>query len=409
MRDEVKRILKLVQEGKLSADDAYDLIEAFENSPEEEPAKVGATGANEPPPSPGATAGSSNAGSGGVDTGKDVFKSLVEAIEKLGKDAANAVNWQDVAKQARESAHKAADTIKSGFEQARKGGGFGFFGACESREVSLPLSVPENKVLRIENPCGDIRIKGGFDVGSVTANARFRGIGEDAREKAAAYTLIIEENESSVLIKQPDVTGISVDLDIQLASASGIEIRSESGDVEVSDTKAGCRVFTKSGDVHVKGLNGQIEISAQSGSLTVEDSTAPSVQLDNKSGDIVLRRVTGSANLRTTSGDIGIRDCEMKTLAVDGVSGDVDVDLRTPITGAVSIRTVSGNTLIAVPDGSDCRVGLKTLKGHVSCAIPLHEEARAEGQVTGKLGEGKGTLDVSAVTGDISLEMHVSF
>src|SRR5205823_4198299 len=122
-----------------------------------------------------------------------------------------------------------------------------------------------------------------------------------------------------------------------------------------------------------------------------------------------LRRVTGAANVRTTSGDIRIRDCDLKTLAVDGVSGDVDVDLRSPITGAVSIRTVGGNTLVAVPDGSACRVALKTLRGHVACAIPLVEEARAEGQVTGKLGEGKGTLDVSAVTGDITVEMHISF
>ncbi|MFI5386086.1 MAG: DUF4097 family beta strand repeat-containing protein [Fimbriimonadales bacterium] len=402
MRDEVKRILNLVQEGKLSADDAYDLIEAFENSPEEESAKE--SSAETPPPPPSGAAASS--------TQKDPLKSLVEAIEKLGKDAANAVNWQEVAKQARESAQKASETIKAGFESAKKGGGFagfGFFGACETREVSLPLAVPAGKVLRIENPCGDVKIAGGFDIGTVTAEAKFRGTGDDVRQRAEAYTLVIEENDSAVVIKQPDVTGLSVDLDIHVSDSPAIEIRSESGDVEVLETKAGCRISAKSGDVHLKGLNGQIEISSQSGDLTVEDCTATSVQLENKSGDIVLRRVTGAANVRTTSGDIAIRDCEMKTLAVDGVSGDVDVDLRTPITGAVSIRTVSGNTLVAIPDGSDCRVGLKTLRGHVACALPLSEEFRAEGQVTGKLGDGKGTLDVSAVTGDVTVEMHVSF
>lgn len=401
MRDEVKRILKLVEEGKLSAEDAYDLIEAFEGTPEEEPtsAKTGETPPTPPPP----TGGDPGAG------GKDPLKSLVEAIEKLGKDAANAVNWQEVAKQARESAHKASETIKAGFENVKKGGGFGFFGTYESREVSLPLAVPEGKVLRIENPCGDVVIKGGFDLGTVRADAKFRGAGDDAKTRAASYTLVIEESDSAVLIRQPDVPGLSVDLDIQLAGVVPIEIRNESGDVEVKDTKANCRVHSKSGDVRLSGLNGQVEVGAQSGDITVEDSTTTSTQIENKSGDITLRRVNGSANVRTTSGDIAIRDCEMKTLAVEGVSGDVDVDLRAPITGAVSIRTVSGDTLIGVPDGSDCRVALKTLRGHVACAIPLQEEARAEGQVTGKLGEGKGTLDVSAVSGEITLEMHVSF
>ena len=64
---------------------------------------------------------------------------------------------------------------------------------------------------------------------------------------------------------------------------------------------------------------------------------------------------------------------------------------------------------LALPDGSDCRVALRTLKGHVACAVPLQDEARAEGTVTGKIGEGKGTLDASAVTGNITIEMHVSF
>jgi len=404
VRDEVKRILNLVQEGKLSADDAYDLIEAFDGSSEEEPSKT-TTATEEPPPAPGASEHAEET----PGAAKDPFKSLVEAIEKLTKGAATAVDWKEVAKQARESAAVARDTIKEGFENVRKSGGFGFFGVYESKEVSLPLSVPEVKILRIENPCGDIAINGGYDIGNVTAQAKFRGPGEDAKTKAEAYTLVIEENDTAVVIKQPDVPGLSVDLHIQLAGSPAIEIRSESGDVQVSETKSGCRVSTKSGDVRLKGLNGQIEISAQSGDLTVEDSTASSLTVDNKSGDIVLRRVVGSANVRTTSGDIAIRDCEMKTLAVDGVSGDVDVDLRTPISGAVSIRTVSGNTLLALPDGSDSRVALKTLRGTVTCGIPLADEARAEGQVTGMLGEGKGTLDVSAVTGNITVEMHVSF
>ena len=400
MRDEVKRILRLVEEGKLSASDAYDLIEAFEGTPEEE----GAPKSGDTPPTPPPPTGEDPQGSG-----KDPLKSLVEAIEKLGKDAANAVNWQEVAKQARESAHKASETIKAGFENVKKGGGFGFLGTYESREVSLPLSVPEGKVLRIENPCGDVTIKGGLDIGTVRADAKFRGSGDDVKSRANTYTIVIEETDSAVLIKQPDIPGLSVDLDIQLAGSASIEIRNESGDVVVKDTKANCRVHSKSGDVTLAGMNGQVEVGTQSGDIVIEDSTTTSLQAENKSGDITLRRVSGNANIRTASGDTAIRDCELKSLAVEGVSGDVDVDLRTPISGAVSIRTVSGNTLIGVPDGSDCRVALKTLRGRVTCAIPLQDEAKAEGQLTGKLGDGKGTLDVSAVSGEITVEMHVSF
>lgn len=403
MKDEVRRILKLVQEGKLSADDAAELIEAFEGTASE-PEGTGSKpdeGAHPPPPPPKAEDG---------ETIKDPLRSLVEAIEKLGKEAAKGVNWQEVAKQAKESASKAGETIKAGFESVRKGGGFSFLtGGFESREVILPLSFAAGKTLRIDNPCGDIFVSGGKEKGQVTASAKFRGIGEDVKKQAESYTLIIEESETAVSIRQPDVPGLSVDLDITLPGSCAVEIRSQSGDVEVSATKSNCRIFGKSGDCRVKDVDGQIEISGMSGDISIEDSVATSCSIENKSGDIVLRRLAGNVNMRTTSGDVELNDCDLKSLAIDGVSGDIHVDMRSPITHAVSVRTVSGNVDVAVPDGSDCRVALKALRGHVSCAIPLQEEARGEGQVTGKLGEGKGTFDVSAVSGDIKVEMHVSF
>ncbi len=403
MRDEVKRILKLVEEGKLSAEDAAELIEAFEGGTmADEPRGEHASETPPPPPPPGTP----------PSPPKDPLKHLVEAMEKLTRDAFKNVNWHELATQARESGQKAAETIKSNFENVSKGKGFTFgfgFGNVESRTVTLPLIVPAGKVLRIENPCGDIRILGHAAEGEVTAHAQFRGASEDARAKADLYTLVIEESDGAVVIKQPDVTGLAVDLDIRVPGSVTVEVKSESGDIEISETKAGCRVSSKSGDVVLRGLDGPVEIVATSGDFIIEDSAAPSVTIENKSGDITLRRVSGNANIRTASGDVSLRDCDLKSLAVDGVSGNVDVDLRSPITGAVTIRTVNGNVLVGIPDGSDCRVGLKTLRGNVSCAIPLQDEARQDSQVTGKLGNGKGTLDVSAVNGNITVEMHVSF
>jgi DUF4097 and DUF4098 domain-containing protein YvlB len=88
---------------------------------------------------------------------------------------------------------------------------------------------------------------------------------------------------------------------------------------------------------------------------------------------------------------------------VETVSGDVDADLDQPATG-LNVRTVSGGAEIKIPDGSDCRVSLSSLRGEVECEVDLQDEAREEQRITGRLGEGAGVLDVSAVTGDITLE-----
>lgn len=415
MKEEVKRILKLVQDGKLSAEDASELIEAFEASEGEQPrADTGATHAPPPPSEPREDPSAPPPGPHSSpppftqDAFRESFRSLVDSMEKFGREATDSVNWTEVGRQAKESAHKGVEAMKSGIEQLSKGKfNVSFFGAQDVKEITLPLTVPECKLLKIDNPCGDIKVVGGFDVGSVSARAKFRGASyEDANAKAAAYTLIVEESEAAVLIRQPDVSGLEVDIEVQLAGLGAVEIKSASGDISVTETGAACRVSSRSGDVKLRGLDGLIEVQTTSGDLSVEDSSTPSLSVEIRSGDISLKRVLGSINAKTASGDVSLHECGGKVISLESVSGDVTVDLIEPVTGTLNVRTVSGDAKLSIPDGSDCRVSASTMRGDVNCMIELTEESRSEQHAKGRIGDGTGTIDISAVNGDISLEQR---
>src|SRR5579863_1826199 len=110
MREEVKRILKMVQEGKISADDAADLIEAFDEVDSQEPEAVG-VGA-------GTTTGSARRES---TAGKDPFSAFMETMEKFGRETAKSVDWRDISRQVRESAQQGIDALKHGLEQVNNG------------------------------------------------------------------------------------------------------------------------------------------------------------------------------------------------------------------------------------------------------------------------------------------------
>lgn len=392
MKEEVKRILKLVQEGKISADDAVELIEAIEGP--EAAAAQEATGegqATPPPPPPGAST--------------SPFKGLFDAIDKIGKDVSTSVDWNDVARQAKEGAQKGLDALRQSVDQIRK---TGFpFGNEETKIVELPLIIPEGKTLRIDNPTGDVRILGGTETGEVVATARVRAATlEEARQKAATYVLMIEESDHQVTIRQPDMTGLTVDLSIKLLGSAPIELTSASGDLSLENNHAALRYTGRSGNVSVRGVHGPVEINTTSGDIRAEDVDSPSFVIENKSGDIRMTRVKGSVSARTASGDIRVEDADVKTLAVECVSGDATVDLRQPVTGAINVRTVSGDATVGVPDGSDCRVGISTVRGHAYCGINLEDEAKADNRITGRIGAGTGSLDVSAVTGDVSLQIR---
>jgi hypothetical protein len=394
-----------VQEGKLSPEDAAELIDAFNSA---EPAEEEPAAAATPPPPPPGTPGAD--GQTPSDASKDPFKSFVDFVEGIGKEVSQSVNWHEVARQVRTGAEKGVESIKQGVEQVKSGKvNFGWFSAQETKELTLPLTTTEGKTLRVENPCGSVRVSGGATEGSVSAKARVRGSDpDDARAKAEAYTLIIEESEHQVVIRQPDVGGLHVDLVIALAGKMPVEIRTNSGDVRVLDTGDACRVSSNSGDVSLRGLSGVCEVTMQNGDLSVEECDTPSLSIENKSGDILLKAVRGNVNARTSSGDVSAVACAAKTFAIESVSGDVNVDISEPVTGTVNIRTVNGDAVLSVPDLCDCRVSLSTLRGDVHCGVALEDEAKMEQRITGRLGQGTGRVDVSAINGDISLRLRDS-
>ena len=397
MRDEVKRILQMVKDGKLSPEDAAELIDAFEAG---SAVDAGTTTKTTEPEAEQASTTTESTGD------KDPFKSFVEALEKISKEASGSVNWQEVGKHVQEGARKGVEALKTGIDQVAKGKvAFPWGSIQETREVTLPLTIAAGKTLKVDNACGDIKIVGGFEKGSATARARFRGTPEDAKVKADAYTLIIEESEHMVLIRQPDVVGISVDVEIQMPGKGPVEVRSTSGNVQVMDTGAGLRVDGVSGNITIKGLNGPVEISATSGNIQIEDVTTPSMALENKAGNVILKKIKGNINARTSAGNVALEDCAGKTVSIESVSGDVSVDISEPVNGTVNLRTVSGNAKVAM-DSGDCRVSLSTLRGAVNCDLQLQDEARTAQRVTGKLGDGTGTLDVSAVTGNVSVALR---
>lgn len=405
MKEEIARIMRLVQEGKLSPEDAAELIDAFQSAePQEEerqaappPPPPGGFGDTPPPPPPGAAA-------------KDPFRSFVDTMEGIGKEVSQSVNWQEVARQVREGTKKGLQEMRDGLESLKQGKvNFGWFSAYETRDVNLPLNSTANKTLRIENQCGDVKVTGGFSEFSVSARARVRGTDpQDALEKANAYTVIVEESDHEILVRQPDVSGLEVDLVVQIDSAQHLEIRTPYGDIRVADTAGSCRVNNQSGDIDLKGLNGIIEVSTQNGDLSIDDCSTPALNVENKTGDISVRRVAGNMNVRASSGDINISDCAGKSVSVESVNGDVKVSLNDPVTATVNVRTVNGDARVEVPQESNCRVSLSTLRGDVSCDATLADEAKMEQRITGRLGEGSGALDVSAVNGDVSFATRVS-
>lgn len=412
--------MQLVKDGKLSPEDAAELMEAFQDAPDEDEDEV-VDEAAEPadpadPEDPADDAEESSASDGakagdGASKSDDPFAKLISSIEKLGKDVAENVDWKQVSAQLREGVSKGVDAVKQAAEQAAKGKGpFGsVFGAQERKRVELPLAVAEGKVFRIEAQNGDIEVVGGHDLGQIIIDAAFKAYNdEEAKKMADVYMPVLEESDDEVILRQPDPSGVTADIKVLIGTGVAVKIKNSNGDVSVSGTKGSVQIQNSSGDIKVAGAANLVTVSTSKGVTKVVDSKVKNLDVESKSGDIVLERVQGSMALKTSSGDIVAYECSARTVAAEAASGDVTLDMVSPVDSAYNVRTVSGDVRIELPDGNDARVHLSTLRGEVTCGFDLEDENVDRMKVTGRLGEGAGVIDVSAVNGDVSLGLRDS-
>jgi len=408
VKEEIRRIMQLVKDGKLSPEDAAELIEAFEESPDETAPvddleeAAAAVDAEVPPVEEPAAAGAGKKSS-------DPFAKLVESIEKITNDVAKGVNWKDVADQVREGVNKGVDAIKQAADEARQGKGpFGVvFSHHTVRTVELPLSVPEGKLFRIEGHTGDVKIEGGYDIGAVTIDATFRAYNtEEAEAAAERYTPLLEETADAVTLRQPEGHGVSADVTVKLPKGTPVNVRIQTGDCVVTGTHASVKVECSSGDIRVREGAGAIELRTVSGDIRLNDCASSSVTLETKSGDVILDKTDGSTTVRTASGDVTAYQFSGRNLSIEAASGSITADLAKPVVGNVNIRTVSGDISLMTPDGNDARVTLSTLRGDVNCAVELADLTESGSKITGRLGEGSGVIDVSAVNGDVSFNFR---
>ncbi|MBX3111750.1 MAG: DUF4097 family beta strand repeat protein [Fimbriimonadaceae bacterium] len=405
MKEETIRIMKMVQEGKISAEDAAELLEAFNDSPDTE-SRTGET------PKGDAPEGEAEEPKASAKEHSDVFGTFFGAIDQLTKDVSKNVNWSDIADKVRKGVDKGVDAIKQVADDATKGrGGWAnLFGEQADRVVELPLKVPAGKVLKIESANGNVKIEGGEPVGSVRVAARFKGYSEaEAKQLADQYMPVLEEGYDFIALRHNVSDRMSADVIAKVAEGTVVEIKATSGDVEVKGTKAGARVTSTSGDVKLDGVGGSVEVSAQSGEVELSNSSCSVVTVESKSGSVALTGVTGLLSVRSASGDVNLRECSGRTVSVEASTGDINVDLVAPVEGAANLRSVRGDVNLEISDGSDCRVHLSTLKGAVAVhGLDLKDENRDKLVVTGRLGEGTGTIDMSAVSGDVNLRLRDS-
>lgn len=179
-----------------------------------------------------------------------------------------------------------------------------------------------------------------------------------------------------------------------------------------------------SGEIRLEGLAyaGRGRLKSFAGNLCGQSLTGD-LEANTVSGDVTLLNCSGLFDFKTVSGDIEAQGAELAgkfttvsgDLSLDGrlkgetrlktISGDVD--LRVAAQAALSASSTSGDLSIDLTDGSAGYVDASTRSGELESTLNLNESLSGKRHLKGRLGEGSQALSFSSVSGDIRLQSHL--
>ncbi len=146
---------------------------------------------------------------------------------------------------------------------------------------------------------------------------------------------------------------------------------------------------TASADVVVTGRPRCADVRTASGDVSIEAADG-ATQVKTASGGVDLGQMRDATDVKTMSGDVIVRESGSAT-DVNTMSGDVRI--RRAASGAIQMRSMSGDIEVAIAPGSTLFVDANSASGDVRSEIP----------VTGSAPSGPADVDLRAtsMSGDI--------
>ncbi|GAA1967706.1 DUF4097 family beta strand repeat-containing protein [Kitasatospora viridis] len=152
------------------------------------------------------------------------------------------------------------------------------------------------------------------------------------------------------------------------------------------------------------GLKGETTAYNVSGGTTLV-GLAGRTEAGTVSGDVAAESVGGELRLKSVSGDLTVLAGTATTVRAGTVGGAVTLDLAGAAPADIKVNTVNGDVAVRLPRPADTTVEAGSTNGQFSTAFDELTVSGSWGakKLSGTLGTGSGKLQVSTVSGAISV------
>ena len=423
MEEHISRILKMLEEGKISATEAQTLIAALKADPP-------TTNTSHTRAADGNSSARAESHAA-EDTGKaksfefewSQRKAFPFDLSGLGKQISDAVKKIDPEKIVREAR---AGLQKGGKKFNERLKGWSFFGEWEDGRPenasnhptartteTIELEVGGDSLIQIENTLGAIVVFGGAESARLEVDKEaWAPLEEEAGSRLTE--LSVETNsfqpeigpmrlEIKVLGPENFRDGF-VNLRLHVPESAALRMATVFGEIRVENQTGKVEAHSISGPITFENLRGEAMAEGISGDMRAAN-IGGALHFASKSGDVRAESLAYGGTIHCVSGDLSVSGAEGGRLEAKSVSGDVKIENAGKVIPIdVTAESVSGDIKL---EGASGNITLKTVSGDVSAedldALTLQAQT-VSGDVKATLKTPfAGTLSTNTVSGDVTI------
>lgn len=212
---------------------------------------------------------------------------------------------------------------------------------------------------------------------------------------------------ADVTVRVPAGRDLNVYLLVGTIEAEGVTgdlyLDTASGDVSASSITGNLGIDTGSGDVVVRDVDGATDVDTGSGSIRAEGVVGGSIRFDTGSGEVTARGLEApSIVVDTGSGEVDLEDVASADVVIDTGSGSVALGMLTDV-DRLEVDTGSGSITVRLPASAGAEVEMDTGSGSLDLELPLEARTVRRDYIEGRLGDGRGTIELDTGSGSIRL------
>ncbi|UCH09928.1 MAG: DUF4097 family beta strand repeat protein [Fidelibacterota bacterium] len=190
------------------------------------------------------------------------------------------------------------------------------------------------------------------------------------------FDLDIESMGGSLRVDDVEgaIEGKTMGGDLNLSGLKGeIDLETMGGDISLKNSHLDGRVHTMGGDVEIEGFSGSAKVTTMGGDVVYDnngdESHNQAIRISTMGGDIDLVAAPGGGTVKTMGGDIHIESAK-DYINARTMGGDIEIDA---IDGAVKATTMGGDVTIRMvgdPNIGERNVDIVSKGGDITLLVP---------------------------------------